>query len=486
MKTGKPEMNILPNVTRKLVAVVLILMATYFLSGSRQELTAQPVPHHLEAITLAPDRTVALTVAGSASNMFPGLPSVVSNQFRQMFDIYVFNTSSNLVDWTRLGLLVRSNNDSNSLIVHDANAANLTQRFYSAATNHFVTGFPKPTGTFSVGTCSRVLTDLTRSNRFGLRANSSFMSTFWYPATPPGAAALPGRYTDKAVAADGRFLSSWGWSPQWTNVLLRCFAYSLPDAALPPGTNRFPIILHSPGFTCDRRLNSQAAEELASHGYIVVSVDHEDCHATVFPDDRGVRYFSPGSIGELALFQSRTNDVQFLLGELQRIDSSDPLLKGSLDLDRLGIMGMSAGGRIAAETGREDSRIKCVALLDAYIPDDPSGATLYNKGLPKPFLAMNNTLLDHGLGDFAPGNQRLYTLATNDAILLKIKNAGHFTFTDFAWKVELTSSSRRGAMAINACLLSFFNKYLQGRDDGLLSGPNSPPDWPEIIQFKVK
>jgi hypothetical protein len=99
---------------------------------------------------------------------------------------------------------------------------------------------------------------------------------------------------------------------------------------------------------------------------------------------------------------------------------------------------------------------------------------------------MNNTLLDHGLGDFAPGNQRLYTLATTDAILLKIKNAGHFTFTDFAWKVELTSSSRRGAMAINACLLSFFNKYLQGRDDGLLSGPNSPPDWPEIIQFKVK
>jgi hypothetical protein len=41
-------------------------------------------------------------------------------------------------------------------------------------------------------------------------------------------------------------------------------------------------------------------------------------------------------------------------------------------------------------------------------------------------------------------------------------------------------------MAVNACLLSFFNKYLQGRDDGLLSGPNSPPDWPEIIQFKVK
>ena len=66
------------------------------------------------------------------------------------------------------------------------------------------------------------------------------MSTFWYPATPPGAATLPGPYTDQAVAADGTFLRYCGWSPQWTNVLLRCFAHSLPDAALLPGTNRFP------------------------------------------------------------------------------------------------------------------------------------------------------------------------------------------------------------------------------------------------------
>jgi hypothetical protein len=91
-----------------------------------------------------------------------------------MFDIYVLNTSSNLVDWARLGLLVRSNNDSNPLIVHDTNAASFNQRFYSPATNHFITGFPKPTGPFSVGTCSRILTDLTRSNRFGLGTNSSF------------------------------------------------------------------------------------------------------------------------------------------------------------------------------------------------------------------------------------------------------------------------------------------------------------------------
>ena len=35
-----------------------------------------------------------------------------------------------------------------------------------------------------------------------------------------------------------------------------------------------------------------------SHGHIVASVDHEDCHVTVFPDDRGVRYVPPDSAGD--------------------------------------------------------------------------------------------------------------------------------------------------------------------------------------------
>jgi dienelactone hydrolase len=194
-------------------------------------------------------------------------------------------------------------------------------------------------------------------------------------------------------------------------------AHSFPALPLASGTGRFPMILHSHGYSCDRKLNSQTAAELASHGYIVAAVDHEDAHATVFPDARGIRYVSP-SASIPALVQSRVRDIQCLLGELSHMDNNDPLLAGRLDLDRIGLMGMSYGGGTAAETGRLESRVKCVALMDGYIDFDQYRA-LNNQGLPGPFLAMNRTVLQ-GMIDLSPSSQRLYTLAKKDATWLYI------------------------------------------------------------------
>jgi hypothetical protein len=314
-------------------------------------LWAQPVPHHFSGLTVLPDRTVTLSLDGNVSNLF-NLTSANSNQFQQMFDLYVVDASTNLRDWTRLALLPRTNSNVDPLLLQDTNAADFTHRFYRTFTNHLITAFPKPTGPFAVGTLVRILTDSSRSNRYGIRTNSSFMSTFWFPAEPSNAGGLPGFYTDKTVAGDRSFYSYWGWSLQWTNVMPHCVACSFSGVPLTPGTNRFPIILHSHGWTCDRTFNSQNAAELASHGYIVAAVDHEDCHATVYPDERGTCYVSPGSRQDAALGPSRTKDLGCLLRELSRMDTSDPVLAGRLDLDRIGIMGFSLGG---GDSGRDRS-----------------------------------------------------------------------------------------------------------------------------------
>jgi predicted dienelactone hydrolase len=198
--------------------------------------------------------------------------------------------------------------------------------------------------------------------------NSSFMGTLWYPAEPPKVGSLPATSSERAVAGDRNLYTFWGWSSQWTNVVPQLVAYSMPEAPLASGQDRFPLILYSHGWTCDRRLNSQNAEELASHGYIVAAVDHEDCHATAYPDDRGTRFMPPGSVSTSSvLVSSRLKDIQVLLEELGRMDTSDPLLAGRLDLGRIGMIGFSYGGGTAAETCRRDSRVKCVALLDAAI-----------------------------------------------------------------------------------------------------------------------
>ena len=450
----------------------LLLLAPFLGSG------AQPIPHYSTGLAPRPDRSMVLTLDGSVSGLF-SLPATVSNAFMQMFDLYPVEASTNLTDWARLALLLRTNNNPNPLRFPDTNAANFNLRFYRTPTNFLVTGFPLPTGPFPVGTLSRILTDSSRSNRYGIKTNSSFMSTFWYPAAPARAGRLPGPYTDRAVAGDWNWYSYWGWASQWATIMPACVAHSVPGAPVAAGTNRFPVIVHSHGYRCDRRLNAQDAEELASHGYVVVAVDHEDSHATAFPDERGVIYTSYSG-DEAALLQSRTNDLVYVLQALAQIDTSDPLLAGRLDLGQIGMMGFSMGGGAAAETARLDSRVKCAALLDAYI-NFTHYPGLNSQGLRKPLLAMNRTKLvgDHWFWDFSPYSLRLYTLATANAALCKIANTAHFAFSDCGWSVEMTDSSRPAARVINAVLLWFFDNYLKGQ---ALPFPANP----EIINLQRK
>src|SRR5881396_2752905 len=90
-------------------------------------LWAQPVPHHFSGITALPDKSILLSLDGSVSNMFK-FTGTISNQFMQMFDLYPVEASSNLAEWTRLALLLRTNNDPNPLLFQDPNAAGLSRR----------------------------------------------------------------------------------------------------------------------------------------------------------------------------------------------------------------------------------------------------------------------------------------------------------------------------------------------------------------------
>ena len=57
----------------------LLLLGLGLLLPNRPDLWAQPVPHHFSGITVLPDRSVALSLDGSVSNMFT-LPPAVSHE----------------------------------------------------------------------------------------------------------------------------------------------------------------------------------------------------------------------------------------------------------------------------------------------------------------------------------------------------------------------------------------------------------------------
>jgi predicted dienelactone hydrolase len=82
------------------------------------------------------------------------------------------------------------------------------------------------------------------------------------------------------------------------------------------------------------------ATNLASHGYVVVAIDHPDCAMSVFPDGQIVRGSAPFPIPggwENPWRSNRVADVQFVFGELQRWNDSDPLLAGRLDANRAAV-----------------------------------------------------------------------------------------------------------------------------------------------------
>jgi predicted dienelactone hydrolase len=143
----------------------------------------------------------------------------------------------------------------------------------------------------------------------------------WYPAKAAGAAdaqAGDGRY--RVMTRDGK-----------TDVTLygKARRGAAPDASGGP----YPLIIISHGYPGNRYLLSDLGENLASKGYVVVSIDHTD-----------------STYGDQAAFAStllnRPLDQLFVLDQMARLGKADPngTLTGLIDAEHTGLIGYSMGG----------------------------------------------------------------------------------------------------------------------------------------------
>jgi len=227
-----------------------------------------------------------------------------------------------------------------------------------------------------VGTTTRVVTDPSRTNRYGIATNSSFMMSVWYPA-PRVAGVLPAAYFDKPIAERCDFWTSVfvAMGCSFTNVAPHLFSYAAPEMPVAANGDPFPVILYSHGGTLLRADNIHKAQELASHGFIVVAPDHLDTLMSVFPD--GTTVFGGITPNQILsnpgfYFESRLRDVDVVLQELERLNQTDPLLSGTMDLANIGALGWSLGGGTSAETCRTNAQVKAAVLLDAFLLRSPT------------------------------------------------------------------------------------------------------------------
>lgn len=434
-------------------------VATWVFEGVLQLPKPVTLPsHRISAISYRSGEVASLALGGATP------PAAL----QKYFDLYPLEASEDLKVWEPIATIVRTN-VTNEIVYVDADMAAHRMRFYRTPTNQFSTPFLAPTGPFAVGTLERTLADPTRTNRYRVKTNSSFVVTFWYPARPSaGKDFAP--YMDRLLAERKAY---WG---AFTNRVPALVSHSWRDVPFTESAEPFPVVIYSHGLGDQqghavRTENTEKVQELASHGYVVLAIDHTDAYGVVLPPDHLI---AGGNAWSFDFLKDRLVDVKFLLGYLEQINASDEVFKGRLDLNRIGMMGWSFGGGTTAEACRTEEKIKAAVLLDAFL--DAGWAVLKN-GLAKPVISMNS-------GALISENTTLFNKSTSEAYLLSIRGADHDGFTDTYWITAPSAAARARSRAMNACMVSFFNKYLKGADDQLLQNPAMA--YPEVVSFRKK
>jgi uncharacterized repeat protein (TIGR03803 family) len=433
--------------------------------------------HSLSGIQVELDRSVSLNFAGETTALFA-----------PYYDLYPLETSTNLIDWAPLATLQRSNTALDTLRFLDTNAPQFNRRFYRTPTNMLATPVPQPTGPYAVGTFSMLLTNVNRTNAI-------FMITVWYPAVAQ-AGFLPVKYEDPQAAVPANY-------GKFSSQATAFFSHSLSNASLATNLSLYPVVLYDPGATGDRRENTALTEELASWGYVVVSLDPADATISVFPDGTVVYGQTlPATIaGYVAAIEGRLLDMEFVLDELESLNASDPRFGGRLDLANIGAFGFSLGGCTTAQLCLRDPRCKAGVGMDApYLETN-----VLTQPLDRPWLYFRSDLDPDPAAWFMalPGGVpddrlQVYNAQETNAYWVKLASTVHGSFAD--WDLIVDSATLKAQFTTpmsgqflapvrvseirRAYLLSFFNKFLNGQDDHLLDGPS--PAYPEVLQFLCK
>ncbi len=137
----------------------------------------------------------------------------------------------------------------------------------------------------------------------------------WYPSFP----GATGRKDLKVFLRDGQTeVDMFGKATKW--------------AAPVVNAGPFPLVIVSHGYPGNRFLLSHLAENIASKGYIVASIDHTDS-----------TYRTQAAFG--STLRNRSLDQLFVLNEMARLNN-DPasFLNGLIDTDNTAIVGYSMGG----------------------------------------------------------------------------------------------------------------------------------------------
>ena len=357
--------------------------------------------------------------------------------------------------------------------------------------------FAPPTGPHSIGMTEYRWVDESRPEPFTRDPGDlrSVAVRVWYPtddAGEGGAMYVP----DMAEFGDGQ-----DFVPV-THVRTN----AIQDATPAPGP--FPVLVYNHGGGWSRFTSTFTTEELASHGYIVVSVGHNGFNRTqflpdgssvvpdtlTFPEPAGGDLYDDAMAGWSFLdehaFPEWVADAAFVIDQLEVLDAGDGPFAGTLDLDRIGMYGWSFGGATSIEMSSVDERVKAAIDHDGQL-----FGVAPTQGTTRPFMLMHggvlpetppfedpdsiaayNDAIERLMAEVRDTDARLKAASTGDWYDITIAGTNHGNFSDLVMFLPGSSPDiepARGYEIINALTVAFFDRYLKGAEAPLLDDPGA-------------
>jgi len=212
-----------------------------------------------------------------------------------------------------------------------------------------------PSGTCRVGRATYVWRDETRSNPFAPVANTKqdLAVWIWYPAAPTPSTRkseyLPRYWVGALERHEGLIMSK-----LLSRDLTRVETHSWTDAEVSSEQPMYPVVLLRAGGGALSSDFTTLAEDLASHGYVVVASTDMGATARVMTND-------------LEGIDAQARDISFLIGYARTLPDAD--------MSEIAVAGFSWGGISNLFAAARDNRIDALVALD--------GSMRYYPGLVK-------------------------------------------------------------------------------------------------------
>lgn len=283
---------------------------------------------------------------------------------------------------------------------------------------------------------------------------------------------------------------------------------------------KFPLVIFSHGAFGYYQSNHSTFAELASNGYVVISTEHP--YHSLFTTDtsgntitvspelmNGISLVNTEGTSEETIFELsskwlklRCDDLNFVIDSVKQTAGADDLpeywytaegQKESIitalsmtDTDRTGVMGHSLGGAAAVSIGRTRDDISAVIDLDGTMLGEVTGVEndrdiICEEPYTTPLLSFDNE--EHHFSaekareeDIPYANNTVHDNAVC-GYRTYIPGTGHMNFTDLPlYSPPLAAMLGTGTvdasecmMTVNRITLEFFDKYLKGEGEFIVS-----------------